>query len=74
MSKFGVCMPRFYASVGGWKYELRTINSYPTNNEGKNPRQPKSSLEKVNVVTTRGRKSTHDPPNPKNKAGRAQGK
>ena len=33
----------------------------PINNEGKIPGQPKNSLEKVNAVTTRGGKSTHDP-------------
>ena len=35
--------------------------------------QPKNSFEKVNAVTTRGGKSTRDPPNPNNKIGKAQG-
>jgi hypothetical protein len=35
--------------------------SIPINNEGKIPGQPKNSFEKVNVVTTRGGKSTRDP-------------
>jgi len=45
----------------------------PVNNERKIPGQPEHSLEKVNAVTMRGGKSTHDPPNPNNKAGKAQG-
>jgi len=45
----------------------------PVNNEGKIPGQPENSLEKVNAVTTRGGKSTRDPPNPNHKAGKAQG-
>ena len=45
----------------------------PVNNEGKIPGQLENSLEKVNVVTTRGGKSTRDPPNPNNKAGKTQG-
>ena len=43
------------------------------NNEGKIPGQPENSLEKVNAVTTRGGKSTRDPPNPNHKARKAQG-
>jgi hypothetical protein len=43
------------------------------NNEGKIPGQPENSLEKVNAVTTRGGKSTPDPPNPNKKIGKAQG-
>ena len=43
------------------------------NNEGKIPGQPENSFEKVNAVTTRGGKSTHDPPNPNHKIGKAQG-
>jgi GTP-sensing pleiotropic transcriptional regulator CodY len=39
----------------------------PVNNKGKILGQPENYLEKVNVVTTRGGKSTHDPPNPNNK-------
>ena len=42
------------------------------NNEGKILGQPENSFEKVNAVTTRGDKSTRDPPNPNNKAGKAQ--
>ena len=34
----------------------------PINNEGKIPRQLENSFEKVNAVTTRGGKSTCDPP------------
>ena len=49
------------------------VTSIPINNEGKITGQPKNSLEKVNAATTRGGKSTHDPPNPNNKAGKAQG-
>ena len=45
----------------------------PVNNEGKIPGQPENSLEKVNAVTTRGGKSTRDPPNLNNKAKNAQG-
>jgi hypothetical protein len=47
--------------------------SIPVNNEGKILGTPKNSLEKVNVMTTRGGKSTHDPQNPNNKIGKAQG-
>ena len=47
--------------------------STPVNNEGKILGQLENSLEKVISVTTRGGKSTHDPPNPNNKAGKAQG-
>jgi hypothetical protein len=46
--------------------------SIPVNNKGKIPGQPENSLEKVNAVTTRGGKSTRDPPNPNNKTGKAQ--
>ena len=42
------------------------------NNEGKILGQLENSLEKVNVVTTSGGKSTHDPPNPNNKPGKVQ--
>jgi hypothetical protein len=45
----------------------------PINNEGKIPGQPENSLKKVNAATTRGGKSTCDPPNPNHKAGKAQG-
>jgi hypothetical protein len=33
---------------------------------------PKNSLKKVNAVTTRGGKSTRDPPNPNHKARKVQ--
>ena len=45
----------------------------PITNEGKILGQPENSLEKVNEVTTRGGKYTHDPPNPNHKTGKAQG-
>ena len=45
----------------------------PINNEGKILGQPGNSLEKVNAMTTRGGKSTRDPPNPNNKAEKTQG-
>ena len=45
----------------------------PINNKWKIPVQPENSLEKVNAMTTRGGKSTRDPPNPNNKVGKAQG-
>jgi len=44
----------------------------PINNEGKILGQPENSFEKVNVVTTRGGKSTRDPSNPNNKAAKAK--
>jgi hypothetical protein len=47
--------------------------SIPVNNEGKILGQLENSFEKVNAVTTRGGKSTRDPPNPNNKIGKAQG-
>jgi hypothetical protein len=47
--------------------------SIPVNNEGKILGQLENSFEKVNAVTTRGGKSTRDPPNPNNKTGKAQG-
>jgi len=49
------------------------VAALPVNNKGKIPGQPKNSFEKVNAVTTRGSKSTRDPPNLKNKIGKAQG-
>jgi len=36
----------------------------PVDSNGKIPAQPKNSCENVKVVTTRGGKTTHDPPNP----------
>ena len=49
------------------------VAAIPVNNEGKILGQPENSLEKVNAVTTRGVKSTRDPPNPNHKIGKAQG-
>ena len=49
------------------------VVAVPVNNKGKILGQPENSLEKVNAMTTRGGKSTRDPPNPNNKAGKAQG-
>ena len=49
------------------------VATVPINNEGKILGQPKNSFEKVNAVTMRGGKSTHDPPNPNNNTGKAQG-
>ena len=40
----------------------------PGSNSGKIPGQPESSLENVNAVTTRGGKSTRDPPYPNHAA------
>ena len=42
----------------------KIVATLPINNDGKILAQPKNSLEKVNVVVTRGHKSTRDPPNP----------
>ena len=36
----------------------------PIDSNGKIPTQPKNSRENVKAVTTRGGKTTHDPPNP----------
>ena len=46
----------------------------PVDSIGKIPAQPKKSLEKINAVTTRGGKSTHDPPNPNQSSGKANGR
>ena len=45
----------------------------PISNDGKILAQPENSFEKVNAVTMRGGKSTHDPPNPNHIARKAQG-
>ena len=45
----------------------------PIDSNGKIPIQPKNSRENVKAVTTRGGKSTRDPPNPNHKAGKEQG-
>ena len=50
------------------------VAAIPVNNEGKILGQPENSLEKVNAVTTRGGKSTRDPPNPNHKTWKAQGR
>jgi len=44
----------------------------PISNDGKIPTQPENSREKVNVVVTRGGKSTRDPPNPNHSVGKAK--
>ena len=49
------------------------VVAVPVNNKGKILGQPENSLEKVNAVTMRGGKSTHDPPNPNHIARKAQG-
>ena len=36
----------------------------PIDSNGKIPAQPENSRENVKAVTTRGGKTTHDPPNP----------
>jgi hypothetical protein len=55
------------------KTQLAQITAaIPVNNQQKIPAKPKNSLEKVNTVTMRGGKSTHDPPTPNNKAGKAK--
>jgi hypothetical protein len=46
------------------------VVAIPVNNEGNILGQPKNFFEKVDAVTTRGGKSTRDPPNPNNKAGK----
>jgi len=51
----------------------KIVATLPINNDGKILAQPKNSLEKVNAVVMRGGKSTRDPPNPNNKARKAQG-
>ena len=43
----------------------------PTNDSGKIPGQPETPLENINAVTTRGGKSTRDPPYP-NHVGKAK--
>ena len=45
----------------------------PVENNRKIPGQPENSFKKVNAVTTRGGKSTRDPPDSNNKIGKAQG-
>ena len=44
----------------------------PIGNNGKIPGQPENSLQNVKAVTTRGGKTTHDPPNPNHSAGKAK--
>ena len=44
----------------------------PIDSNGKIPTQPEKSLEKINAVTTRGGKTTRDPPNPNHYAGKAK--
>jgi hypothetical protein len=44
----------------------------PVDSNGKIPTQSEKSLEKINVVTTKGGKSTRDPPNPNQSLGKAK--
>jgi predicted RNase H-like nuclease (RuvC/YqgF family) len=44
----------------------------PVDSNGKIPAQSEKSLEKINVVTTKGGKSTRDPPNPNQSLGKAK--
>jgi hypothetical protein len=56
-----------------WVKKLAQIAiAIPVNNGGKISGQPEKSFEKVNAVTTRDGKSTHDPPNPNNKTRKAK--
>ena len=45
----------------------------PIDSNGKIPAQPKNSHENVKAVTTRGGKTTCDPPNPNKYVGKARG-
>ncbi|KAM0832447.1 hypothetical protein ACQ4PT_064895 [Festuca glaucescens] len=58
-------------SYAYWKKNKMNKNLMEEKQHRKIPRQPKSSLENVNVVTTTGGKSTRDPPNP-NDTGKAK--
>jgi len=44
----------------------------PIDSHGKIPAQPENSCENVKAVTTRGGKTTRDPPNPNHFAGKAK--
>jgi len=44
----------------------------PIDNNSKIPAQPENSRENVKVVTTRGGKTTRDPPNPNHSVGKAK--
>ena len=44
----------------------------PIDSNGKIPAQPENSSENVKTVTTRGGKTTRDPPNPNQSTGRAK--
>ena len=46
----------------------------PVDSNGKILAQPEKSLEKINAVTMRGGKSTHDPPNTNESIGKAKGR
>ena len=50
--------------------QIATTISIDSN--GKLPAQPKNSCEHVKVVTTRGGKTTRDPPNPNHSVGKAK--
>ena len=44
----------------------------PVDSNGNIPTQPENSHENIKAVTTRGGKTTHDPPNPNHSAGKAK--
>jgi hypothetical protein len=47
------------------------VVAIPIDSNGKIPAQPENSCENVKAVTTRGGKTTHDPPNPNQSTGKA---
>ena len=49
------------------------VATVPVSNDAKILAQPKNSFEKVNAVTMRGGKSTHDPPNSNHSIEKAKG-
>ena len=50
------------------------LAAIPVNSNGKIPAQPKNSHDNVKAVTTRGGKTTRDPLNPNQSAGKARGR
>ena len=48
------------------------VATIPISNDAKILAQPKNSFEKVNAVTMRGGKSTHDPPKPNQFTGKVK--
>ena len=50
----------------------KIADTIPISNDGKIQAQHKNSCEKVNVVVTRGVKSTRDPPNAIHSTGKAK--